>query len=188
MQAWIAPNGRETEVISGFIRFYEDVVILAVMGLYDQDASHAPEYGHVAVACIAVQRVAALSAVQHVAVQFSDFRSNGQPGVRVVRILDGYGEQIAFQRYRRSMLRTCVHPYRSIGVPLLFQLMLVDKHHLTGAVVEDRRPLATYVQVRGAVTAQVQGKLMYVLLDQVEVVSMRLHEYPAIEHVGRVGI
>ena len=85
------------------------------------------EYGHVAVASIAVQRVAALRCcVQHIAVQVSDFRSNGQSGVRVARIiwvLDGCGEQIVCQRYRPSMLRTYVHPCRNIAVPMLCQLM-----------------------------------------------------------------
>ena len=63
VQAVIAPDGREPGIISDPIGCYEGVGILAMIGLEDEDAPSAAECGHVPVAGITVQRVAALGTV-----------------------------------------------------------------------------------------------------------------------------
>ena len=104
VKAVVAPDGREAKIIGRTVWSGDEIVVeVSVVGLDDEDAAGAAEHGHVAVAGVAVQVGAALRGVQHVAVQFTDFRADGQPVVvgvlRKVRVLDGDGEEVVFQRH-----------------------------------------------------------------------------------------
>ena len=193
VQALIAPNGGQPEVVRGPVRGGDEfVVVFAVVGFDHQDAAGAAEHGHVPVAGVAVQVRAAFRGVQHVAVQVADFRADGPPVFRrvlqIIRVLDGNREQVAFQGNRRAVLGADVHHQGREVIALVFQFMLVDQRNIAGTVVEDRRPFTAHVKMHGPVSAQVGGQAVHVRLHQVEVVAVLFQVDAAVKNVRGVGV
>ena len=66
--------------------------------------------------------------------------------------------------------------------------MLVHQHHVAGTVVEDSCPLATHIEMNGAVSTEVHGESPHVSLYKVEMITVCFHEYAAIKQVRGVCI
>ena len=78
--------------------------------------------------------------------QVPDFGADGQAVVAgalvEVGVLDGDGEEVAFQGDGGAVVGAGVEDYWLVGVAFLFQLVLVDEEEVTGAVVVDGGPIA----------------------------------------------
>ena len=86
------------------------------------------------------------------------------------------------------MLGTHVDYGRRVGRTFFLQFVLVDKHHIAGAIVENGGPFLAYVEVDGAVAGEVYVEGLGWALDHVEVIAVGFEEDAAVDDVGGIGI
>ena len=192
--AGAAPDGGQAEVLGGAGGSGDEFVVeLAVVGLHDQGSAGAAEDGHVAVAGVAVKvGTPIFSAVQHGAGKIPNVGADGPPvfyGVGGVVGMGGReGEKVSLEGHGRSMLGTHVDYGRNVGGAFLLQFVLVDEHHVAGAVVENGGPFLPDIEVDRPVTGEIHVEDPGWAFDQVEVVAVGFEEDAAIYDVGGVGV